>query len=176
MIGLLALCALTLHGANWIAVKTVGAVNARSRRIARRVWLATIALTALGTIATFSLRSGMLAGFGRHPWGFIFPLLALAGLAGAGYYTARRRDTAAFLASSAYIVGLLASTAFALYPTMLPATTPAYSLTIHNAAASAYGQTVGLVWWCVGIVLAAIYFTLTYRLFRGKVQLSEGGY
>lgn len=36
---------------------------------------------------------------------------------------------------------------------------------------------VGLAWWSIGIVLAAIYVILTYRLFRGKVEATdEGGY
>jgi len=76
LIGLLALALLTAHGANWIAVKTEGSVNARARRLSFRAWLATLALTALGTIATFSLRPGMLQHFGDRPWGFVFPAIA----------------------------------------------------------------------------------------------------
>ena len=38
LIGLLALVALTIHGANYIAVKTDDALNARCRRIARVAW------------------------------------------------------------------------------------------------------------------------------------------
>jgi cytochrome d ubiquinol oxidase subunit II len=66
---------------------------------------------------------------------------------------------------------MLAGTAFSLYPDLLPAVIPANSLTIHNAAASRYGLVVGLVWWLIGMALAAIYFILTYRLFRGKVRV-----
>jgi cytochrome d ubiquinol oxidase subunit II len=36
---------------------------------------------------------------------------------------------------------------------------------------------VGLVWWCIGIVLAAGYFVFIYRKFRGKVGAeAEGPY
>src|SRR5260370_290305 len=45
LIGLLALTTLTAHGANYIAVKTLNAVNARARRISRLAWLATIVLS-----------------------------------------------------------------------------------------------------------------------------------
>src|SRR2546421_10433835 len=55
LIGLLALAALTAHGANYIAMKTEGVLNARSRRIARLARLVTIELGVLGTIATFSV-------------------------------------------------------------------------------------------------------------------------
>ena len=80
------------------------------------------------------------------------------------------------LASSAYIVGMLTSTVFAVYPRVLPAVNPENSLTIYNAAASDYGQAVGLVWWSIGMVLAAVYFIVIYRLFRGKVSLEDEGY
>ena len=59
---------------------------------------------------------------------------------------------------------------------VLPAVDPANSLTITNAAAPPYGLLVGLAWWSIGMVLAAIYFVLMYRLFWGKVQLGEGHY
>ncbi len=173
LIGLLALAALTAHGANYIAVKTEGTLNARSRRIARVAWLVTIVLTVLGTIVTFSVQPAIRASFGSRPWEVIFPLIALVGLIGMGYFNSRQRDLAAFFSSCAFIVGLLASAASSLYPIMLPAVNPAYSLTIQNASASQYSQTVGLVWWSIGIVLAIIYFVITYRLFWGKVRLTE---
>src|SRR4051812_33257771 len=53
LIGLLTLTTLVIHGANFIALKTEGTLNARSRDIARRGWFALVALTALGTVATF---------------------------------------------------------------------------------------------------------------------------
>jgi cytochrome bd ubiquinol oxidase subunit II len=175
LIGLLALAALTMHGANWIVLKTGGPVNARARRLARGAWLVTAALTVVGTLATFVVRPGMLGSFAERPWGVIFPALAVAGLAWVGYATARGREGSAFLASGAYLLGMLASAAFGLYPLVLPAVNPAYSLTVDNAAASAYSQTVGLVWWLIGMGLAAVYFVFTYRLFRGKVKLDEPG-
>ena len=169
LIGLLALAALTVHGANFIAVKTAGPVNARARRAAGRTWPALLVLTGLATFATFTLRPSLLTSFHDRPWGYIFPALALAGLVGMRYYPARGRERAAFAASSAFLAGMLAGTAFALYPVVLPAVTPANSLTIHNAAAGQYGLVVGLIWWLIGMALAAVYFVLTYRLFRGKV-------
>ena len=40
---------------------------------------------------------------------------------------------------------------------------PARSLTVMNAAAPPYGLAVGLVWWSIGMILAAIYFTYVGR-------------
>ncbi|HWE60530.1 MAG TPA: cytochrome d ubiquinol oxidase subunit II, partial [Chloroflexota bacterium] len=67
LIGLLALAALTTHGAAYLVVKTTGVVHDRARRIVPRAWAATLLLTILGTIATFSLRSSMLTRFNDHP-------------------------------------------------------------------------------------------------------------
>jgi cytochrome d ubiquinol oxidase subunit II len=105
-------------------------------------------------------------------------VLVFGSLAAMPFYRARGNDRAAFLASTAYIAGMLGGAAFALYPYLLPASTdPSYSLTIHNAKTGAYSLRVGLIWWSFGIVLAIGYFTFLYRSFRGKVSLSEdGGY
>ena len=176
LIGLLALTTLVVHGANYIAVKAENRLNARSRRTSRFAWVALVVLTVLGTIATFWVSPWMLESFGARPYGYVLPLVAVAGLVGMIVFNVRERDREAFLSSSAYIVGMLTSTVFAVYPRVLPAVNPENSLTITNAAASDYGQAVGLIWWSIGMVLAVVYFVVIYRLFRGKVRLEDEGY
>jgi len=176
LIGLLALATLVVHGANFLAVKTEGTLNVRSRRISRFFTYATAALTVLATAATFLVSPQMLGSFGSRPYGFVLPLIAIAGLVGMFLFNFRDNDRAAFLSSSAYIIGMLTSTVFSVYPKVLPAVDPANSLTIYNASASQYGMAVGLVWWSIGMVLAAVYFVVIYRLFRGKVSLEDEGY
>jgi len=173
LIGLLALAVLTAHGANYITVKTEGELNARARRIARGAWLVTIVLAVLATPITFSVQPLLGANFFGRPWGFIFPIIALLGLIGMGYFNFMKRDLFAFFSSGIFIIGMLASAAFGLYPDVLPAVNPVYSLTVQNASSSQYGQTVGLVWWSIGMLLAIVYFVLTYRLFWGKVRLTK---
>jgi cytochrome d ubiquinol oxidase subunit II len=60
-----------------------------------------------------------------------------------------------------------------VYPLVLPARNPVYSLTITTAKAGAYGLKVGLVWWVLGMILAAGYFTFVYRSFAGKVVVDK---
>ncbi len=173
LIGLLAFAGLAMHGANYIAVKTTGPVYDRSRRLFFWFWLATVALTALATLATFILQPAMGAGYSARPWGWIFPIIAVGGLVATIYFHHQGRDLQALLSSGAYLAGMLASAAMGLYPMVLPSVNPAYSLTIQNTSASQYGQAVGLVWWIIGMVLAAIYFVFIYRLFWGKIHVSE---
>ena len=176
LIGVLALAVLVLHGANFISLKTVGPVNERSRRMALGALVATVALSVVATPVTFWIRRSMLTRFNDHPYGYILPILAIAGIVVAGYGILNQRDGWSLVGSGAFILGMLTSTAFGLYPTVLPAVDSANSLTIHNASAPHYGLVVGLIWWCIGMVLAAVYFVLIYRMFRGKVNVSEGGY
>ena len=68
---------------------------------------------------------------------------------------------------------MLTSAAFSLYPLVLPDVKGTNSLTIDNASASQYGLAVGLIWWSVGIILAAIYFIFTYRRFWGKITTTS---
>jgi cytochrome d ubiquinol oxidase subunit II len=89
----------------------------------------------------------------------------------------QKKEKLAFVASALYIVGMLVGAAFALYPVVLPASTdPARNLTIYNTAASQHGLTVGLTWWIIGALLALAYFTLLFRMFKGKVRLEGQGY
>lgn len=176
LIGLLALTTLIVHGANWIALKTEHDLNARARRISRRFTYATIVLTVLGTAATFWVSPWMIESYNQRPYGYVLPVIAIAGLVGMVFFASRGRDTAAFLSSGAFIVGMLTSNVFGVYPNVLPAVNPENSLTVFNASASSYGMAVGLVWWSIGMVFATIYFVVIYRLFRGKVRLEDEGY
>ena len=176
LIGLLALATLIVHGSNFVALKTDGDLNARSRKISRRFTYATVVLTVLATAFTFWVSPWMLESFNERPYGYVLPLVAIAGLAGMVLFNLRNDDRNAFLSSGAYIIGMLTSTVFGVYPKVLPAVDPANSLTIYNASASRSGMAVGLVWWSIGMVLAVVYFVVIYRLFRGKVNLEDEGY
>src|SRR6266516_2532308 len=66
--GLLAFTALTMHGANYIAVKTEGVLNERARRISRIGWLVTIPLAILASIATFFVQPQVYISFSQRPW------------------------------------------------------------------------------------------------------------
>ena len=56
-----------------------------------------------------------------------------------------------------------------VYPMVLPARNPVYSLTATSAKGRVYGLKIGLVWWIIGMILAAGYFAFLYRSFAGKV-------
>lgn len=173
--GLLALAALAVHGAHYVILKTEGDIRDRALRIAALGWYALIALTLLSLVATFSVRPQVIDNYKNGFIGWSVPLIVAASLGAMFYFRKQGRDLAAFLSSSAYLVGMLVGAAYGLYPTLLPASTdPALSLTIFNTRTGDYSLRVGLIWWVVGMLLAVGYFTLLYRFFRGKVTLEEG--
>ena len=176
ILGLVAFFTLAVHGSSYIAMKTDGTVQTRSRSVVRKAWWGMTITSFAGAAATFSIRPALSSNFTTAPWGFLFPLLGILGLAGIWLYNRRTQDARAFLSSGVFIIGALGGTAFALYPNLLTSSTdPAYSLTVLNVAAQQYGLTVGLVWWTIGILLASGYFIYLYRSFRGKVSLPADG-
>jgi cytochrome d ubiquinol oxidase subunit II len=175
--GVIALVTLTAHGSLYIAVKTDGDLNQRARTIALWAWPLQVVLTILGLIATCYVQPTVLDNYKEHVIGYLIPVLVFGSLGVMIYAIRQGLDKLAFVGSALYIVGMLVGAAFALYPVVLPASTnPAYSLTIYNTAAGRHGLTVGLTWWIVALILALAYFTLLFRMFRGKVRLEGEGY
>jgi cytochrome d ubiquinol oxidase subunit II len=173
LVGVLALLALIMHGALWVQMKVSGNVNVRAGKLAGRAWWGVLALMALVTPSTFRIQPQVLENFTTRPWGLLFPLLAVTGMAGVFYELRRRDERKAFFASCAFLMGMLTSVVFGVYPMVLPARNPVYSLTVTTAKAGDYGLTIGLAWWILGIILAAGYFTYVYRSFAGKVVVDK---
>jgi cytochrome d ubiquinol oxidase subunit II len=169
-----ALVTLVVHGSLYLATKTEGELNSRARKVASTLWPVQVAATIFSLIATVYAVPRVLDNYGRWPIGYLTPLIVIASLVYLYFAHSRGHDKAAFVASCAYIAGMLVGAAFALYPNVLPASTgQQYSLTIYNAATGAYGLAIGVVWWTLGIILALGYFVFTYRMFRGKVNPGE---
>ncbi|HXM99589.1 MAG TPA: cytochrome d ubiquinol oxidase subunit II [Candidatus Dormibacteraeota bacterium] len=171
LVGVLTLLALMMHGALWVQLKTRGPVNERARNFCWRVWWGVVALTAIVTGASFQVQPQIKENFVTWPFGIVLPLLAVTGLAGVAVELGKRAERRAFFASCLYLVGMLTSVVFGVYPMVLPARNPLYSLTVDGAKAGAYGLKVGIIWWSAGMILAAGYFTFVYRSFAGKVEV-----
>ena len=171
LVGVLAVLALVMHGGLWVQLKTRGKVSERAGKFSGRAWWGVVALTAIVTAVSFRVQPQIRENFVTWPWGYIFPLLAVAGIAGVQFELRMKNERKAFFASCGYLAGMLTSVVFGVYPMVLPARNPVYSLTVNGAKAGDYGLKVGAIWWTIGIILAASYFTFVYRSFSGKVDL-----
>jgi cytochrome bd ubiquinol oxidase subunit II len=177
LVGCLAVCVLAGHGAFYLAWKTAGPVQERSRTWARKSWQTAVPLWVLATLATAWIQPEVLRNLVARPWSLVFVALMVAGFIGGFRFLARGRELAAFLSSSALLLGLFGAAMAGNYPYWLRSTTdPAHGLTAANSAAADYGLRVALSWWLVGSTLALAYFVYVFRSFRGKVRPDAEGH
>ena len=171
--GLVAFVALAVHGAAWQALKLAGEMNARAHRVVGVGWYALVVVTIASLIAVLNVRPGIIDNFYAYPAGWLIPLAVLSSLVAIKYFNAKGRERPTFISSSVYLAAMLGGAVFGLYPMVLPALDPANSLTIYNAKAGAYGLSVGIIWWSIGIIIALGYFTFLFRTFKGKIVVGQ---
>jgi cytochrome bd ubiquinol oxidase subunit II len=175
LVGLFTLVALMVHGALYLAWRTAGPVRERSLAFAREAWKAALVLWVAATAATAWVQPEVVAGLFARPWALLFVALAIAGAWGVFLFPRRDRDLAAFLSSSAFLLGMAAASLAGHYPFWLRSTlNPSFSLTASNTASDSYGLGVALTWWAIGIALVIGYFAFLFRWMRGKVRVETG--
>lgn len=170
-VGLTSTLALVHHGALWVALKTHDPVRGRANAVAAWSWPLVLVAVGLLTFLTFRVQPHVPARMATFPLGYIFPFVALAGL-GASFAMRRKgRELGAFLGSVVFLVGMLLSVSFGLYPMVLPARGgAAAALTVVNAAGPESGMRIALFWWIPGMMLVTAYTVFVYRGMRGKVS------
>ena len=175
--GLVALVALTMHGALWLTIKVSGDLAERARRLVNPLLLLLAALTVVSLGATIAIRPASLDNYLKYPLTFIVPVGVVASLAGVWLLNRKAQPVKAFLASCLYLLFMLSGACWGLYPTLLPATTgPDRNITLIRALSGPHTLAVGLVWWSFGMALAVGYMVFVYSKFRGKVDLASGGH
>jgi cytochrome d ubiquinol oxidase subunit II len=175
--GLVALVALTLHGALWLTIKTTGGIAQRARNIVSPLWIVLSLLTLASLAATIAVRPASLANYYQYPVTFIVPVGVVASLAAIWLLNRNAHPVKAFLSSCLYLFSMLAGACWGLYPTLLPATTGAdRDITLSRAISGPHTLAVGLVWWGFGMALAVGYVVFVYSKFRGKVVLDTDGH
>ncbi len=176
-VGVTSLLALTYHGAMWVILKTDGMVRERARRAAVLAWPVLMVFLILVTVLTYNIQPQVSSRMNGNPAAYLFPLVALAGTIGSRWATGKGKELPAFLGSGIFLVLMLVSVVFSLYPMVLPAAgNPDASLTIYNASGPPYAMRVALFWWIPGMILVALYTTFVYRQMAGKVKLDPDAY
>jgi cytochrome bd ubiquinol oxidase subunit II len=175
--GLVALVALTLHGALWLTIKSSGELAQRARRIVTPLWLLLALLTVISLIATIAVRPASLDNYRNFPFTFVVPAGVIAALAGIWLLNRKAQSVKAFLCSCLYLFLMLAGACWGLYPTLLPASTGTdRDITLSRAISGTHTLAVGLVWWTFGMMLAIAYVIFVYSRFRGKVDIHAEGH
>ena len=173
--GVVALVALTIHGAHYVALKTEDELNSRARGVAAMLWPALVIVTFISLFATLSIRPQLLENYKSYHVLFVIPVAVAASLAAMLIFRRKGNDKAAFLSSGSYLVFMLVGAAVGVYPNLLASSTdPSLNITVFNAASGEYALSVGLIWWSFGMALALGYYVFVYRMFRGKVKVNGG--
>ncbi len=168
---------LTMHGANFLAMKTTSELQARARRVARLTGYAAALLVASVLPVLSLVQPSLRLNYDAHPIGYGLPLIALAALIAVQVFRAQERDVAAFTASSLLLLGLLGGIAWGSYPNILIATTdPAHSLTVTNASAGSDGLRAAFWWFTIGLATVIAYQICIHRLFWGPVKPGSGDF
>jgi cytochrome d ubiquinol oxidase subunit II len=177
-VGLTAVVLLGRHGALRLAARALtpdGAVAERARQVASRLFVPSIALALIASIATFQVQPHVLSGLSARPWTAVFALGAGAGLGLSGFFartsTPRARERA-FWASSVALAALFACACVGVHPYGLLARVASRSVLASEAAADPYALIVGLAWWLPGMGGVVAYSVFAHRrLLAG----AEGG-
>ena len=175
--GLVALVALTLHGALWLTIKVSGELEERARRMVNPLWVLVVILTVVSLIATMAVRPTNLNNYYQYPMTFIVPVGVIGALAAIWFFNRKGQPVKAFLGSCFYLFFMLAGACWGMYPTLLPATTGAdRDITLSRALSGPHTLSVGLAWWSFGMALAVGYVVFVYSRFKGKADADATGH
>ncbi|GAA2054470.1 cytochrome d ubiquinol oxidase subunit II [Williamsia deligens] len=168
--GLTTVAVFVVHGAVFLSLKTGGEMRGAATRAARR-------LAPVGAVVA-AVFVGWTQAVHGHGWTAapaavcVGALAATAAVAGVRGEPSARREAIAFATTSVAIVALTALVFGSLWPAVIPSTIdPAYSLTIADAASSAY--TLRIISWASLVVLPVVigYQAWTYWVFRQRISL-----
>lgn len=170
VIGLLGLVAILLQGSTYASMKSTGVIQERARRISKVLWVAFMVLFALSFVVALIYMHGIL--------GKILAWLAMIVVLGAwlGLRVAlkQNKDNRAFYMSSLAFWGLWGIVGAVHFPNLVNASNDlALSLTIYNASSSELTLTVMLIIALIGMPIVIAYTAYVYRVFKGKVSLTE---
>ena len=158
----------TLHGAIFLTMKTVGDVLKRAQVVAGKLWLPIVIVMQDFLVATY-FATDILLSLGVDPG--IVPLMGIVALLAAGYFLRKQNNGWAFTMTCITIAFSLVTMFLILYPRVLISNlAPAWSLTIENAASSAYALRVMTIVALIFIPVVLIYQGWSYWVFRKRVS------
>jgi cytochrome d ubiquinol oxidase subunit II len=177
LMSLIAISAVSVHGANYIALKTEGNIHFRARKYSKIISPVVLVLSIIALVAVSNIKPEIWNNYSTKIWGYIFPVIGYGVIIGMIYYRVYSNDKNAFISSSLFIAGMLATTAFGLFPNLLTSTIdPKNNLTVYNSITGIYSMNVAATWWIGGMILVIIYFIFIIYKFKGKVSSEEKEY
>ena len=176
--GVLGLVHMLVQGSSWIALKAPrgSALKVRAAALRGRLAVADLAVFALVALQFFMVvvpnsAAGITANTVSSIFALVFVVSLVAVAACKG--TRRKDDVVRHVLVSLGCVGLVGMLAASLFPNLIPATAPAFSITIANAASSDLTLIAMTVIACIGVPLVLAYHVISYRVFSGSLDDSD---
>lgn len=166
--GLVFVALFTMHGANYLALKTEGEIEKRAKETAFKAWIAATVLTVIFVAWAF-FATDILTKPGVN--GLIPAALAAVALLTVGYFNKAGKYGSAFIGGSLAIVFATIMVFAGLFPRILISSlNPNYSLTIYNASSTPYTLTIMTIVAVIFVPIVLAYKIWTYRVFRARVK------
>jgi cytochrome d ubiquinol oxidase subunit II len=174
LVGVLAFFMLSYQGTVWLFLKTEGEFQQKAKNWAKIYWSGYLILFAICTLLAYVLHKNLFHNYLAHPLMFAIPLLALIFMLASIIRIQRNQALCAIIASSLSIAMVILTAYLSLFPNLIIAKNPAYSLNIYNAASSQLTLETMLIIALIGMPLVLIYTIYSYRIFHGKTKIEEG--
>lgn len=167
-LGLLGLTAILMQGSTYSAVKTTGAMQERSRKVAGKVWIAYCAMLLISAILSGFFMPGNVG----NPLAWACTGLGALSLVLLRMALSRGKDLLSFMLSSVTFISLWGIAGAVQFPNLVNALQGAgKNLTIYNSSSSELTLKVMLIITAIGMPIVIAYTAFVYRIFRGKVEV-----
>ncbi len=154
-----------MHGANYLALRTTGDLEARAKQAAYRWWIYALVATVILVVWAFFATSIL------HGLGLISAVIAAIALILVGVFIKQGAFGKAFVSGALTLVFATIMVFAGLYPNILISTIdPKYSLTIYNASSSPYTLKVMTIVAVIFLPFVLAYLAWTYWVFRGRIS------
>ena len=171
--GVLFLLLFLVHGANWLAIRSEGDLQARAASTAAKLWPVLVGIAVVFLVVS-DFTTGLYNNYLAHPYLFAVILLAVAALFAIRIFLAQKAYFKAWFASATTIVACTFYGVIGLFPKLFPSNIdPAFSLTAHNASSSPLTLKIMLVVVILFVPLVLAYQIWAYYMFSGKVRKEE---
>lgn len=192
--GLVALSMVIAHGGVYLTLRTEGAMQHRSHKLAIIFSALTILLFAIGGLfithiqgyvainlnpngesnplikTVHIIQGAWLNNYIAYPIVILAPILGFVGQALSMLSILKRKPGYAFVFSGVSMAGIILTPAIAMFPFILPSSSsPSSSLTIWDATSSAHTLLLMLIAGLIFTPIVLIYTSWVYRIMRGKL-------
>jgi len=166
LVGLTGVMMFCLQGAAFLLLKTDGELYQKVKSWARKCWLYLIILIVLTTLLTLISEPDKVKTVMNSIFGYAALLFVFVGVVSVPRFLQSGENFKVLISSSLIIFSMFLVVAAGIFPNMVPALLPEYSLTIYNAASSQKTLTVMLIMALLGMPIVILYTTVIYRIFR----------